>query len=188
MVDEALGGDATLNNQVLAKIDNLKAPNGKGTIQELLTKGELPAGEATPAPTTELTPPAEVPPLVPNHSFHPAVVHFPIGLLLFSAFLALLNLMRPSTELESASRINLLGAVASLAIVLPTGIAAWLRLGYKLEGAMLIHLLLGTTSSLLMIAAALALKKNPRVSLFILGIAALVVGATGHWGSLMVYN
>jgi hypothetical protein len=82
--------------------------------------------------------------IIPTHAFHPAVVHFPIALFLFGLFLEFVGLRKKSAELGKAALWNLIGALASLGVVAPTGIAALLLGGHKLEGTMLIHLLMAT--------------------------------------------
>ncbi|MER3496254.1 MAG: hypothetical protein C4320_05310, partial [Armatimonadota bacterium] len=96
-------------------------PNG-----DELRSGTLPA-----VPNSSLlVPPTKAPeiptPFPPLHSYHPALVHFPIALFLFAAFLAF---WRGGREV-AAARLCAAGGAASLLVVLPTGLIAFLRQGY----------------------------------------------------------
>jgi len=129
--------------------------------------------------------------IIPTHGFHPAVVHFPIALFLFGVFLEFLGLRKKSQEFGKAALWNLIGALASIGVVAPTGVAAWLLGGHKLEGTMLIHLLLAISSILLMIGTLAARKKlgnTDRTYLAILVVAALLISATGYFGGQLVYG
>jgi len=129
--------------------------------------------------------------IVPSNGFHPVVIHFPIALFIFGLFLEFVGLWRKNAVLGVAAWWNLCGALASLAIVAPTGIAAWLIGGHKLEGNMLIHLLLAIGSLLLMSTTLVARKKlgnEHRAYLAILILTAVIVGLTGHFGGQMVYG
>jgi uncharacterized membrane protein len=129
--------------------------------------------------------------IIPTHGFHPAVVHFPIALFLFGLFLEFLGLRKKSAELGKAALWNLIGSLASLAVVVPTGIAAWLLGGHKLEGTMLIHLLMAISSMLLMIGTLATRKKlgsSSKVYLVVLILCALIISGTGYFGGQLVYG
>jgi hypothetical protein len=84
----------------------------------------------------------------------------------------------------------LVGAYSSL-IAIPTGVAAWLRIGFALEGNMLIHLLLAVVASLIMIGVAMWRRKGELESnayWLALGLGAILIGAAGHFGAAMVYS
>jgi hypothetical protein len=81
--------------------------------------------------------------------------------------------------------------LASLAVVVPTGIAAWLLGGHKLEGTMLIHLLMAISSMLLMIGTLATRKKlgsSSKVYLVVLILCALIISGTGYFGGQLVYG
>ncbi len=126
-------------------------------------------------------------PLLPLHSYHPALVHFPVALFAFAAFLLLFS--GRNRAWGEASRIVAGGGAASLLVVLPTGLVAMLRLGYPLAGAMLVHLLLGSATAL---AGVLAWRDRSERSAGRYRVWILLAGGlsllTGHWGSLLVYG
>ena len=129
--------------------------------------------------------------IIPSNGFHPVVIHFPIALFLFAIVLEFFGIRRKEPALNTAALWNLSGAIISLAVVTPTGIAAWLIGQHKLEGTMLIHLLLAITSLLMMIGTLVARKKlgfESKAYWTILLIGAIVVGLTGHFGGQLVYG
>ena len=129
--------------------------------------------------------------LIPSNGYHPVVIHFPIALFIFGVFLELMGIWKKIPGLATAAQWNLVGALVSLAAVTPTGIAAWLIGQHKLEGTMLIHLLLAIGSLLLMSGTLIARKKlgnEAKAYLAILAITAIVVGLTGHFGGQLVYG
>lgn len=129
--------------------------------------------------------------LIPGHSFHPLIVHFPIALFLFGVFLEALGHFRKLPELRTLAIWNLaFGAIASLGAV-TTGIAAWLRLGFPLEGNVLTHLLLGSSSAILMCVIAIWRRQgvhDNKFYWFLLLLTAVAVGLTGHIGASIVYG
>lgn len=124
--------------------------------------------------------------LVPKHSFHPAIVHFPVALLAIAALLEIFAIRTKKDVYHSASVINLaLGLITAAGAIL-TGVAAWLRLGYKIEGDLLIHLLLASASVLVGIAA-YTQRGKPTYMPLVLVSGGLVLAA-GHFGGNMVYG
>ena len=129
--------------------------------------------------------------LIPSNGYHPVVIHFPIALFIFGVFLEFIGIWKKIPGLATAALWNLVGALVSLAAVTPTGIAAWLIGQHKLEGTMLIHLLLAVGSLLLMSGTLVARKKlgnEARAYLAILVLTAVIVGLTGHFGGQLVYG
>lgn len=124
--------------------------------------------------------------LIPKHSLHPAIVHFPIALLAVSALLQLMALRKNDDLYHKASVMNLaIGLICSVGAIV-TGVAAWLRLGYSLEGNLLIHLILASISVLIGIGAYLRREKSSYIWLIILSGALVLVA--GHFGGTMVYG
>ena len=123
-------------------------------------------------------------PLIPRHSYHPALVHFPVALFAFAAFLLLFARGR-RTGWADASRICAGGGAASLLVVLPTGLAAMLRLGIPIGGTMLVHLILGVLTAVAGLLAWRDRTERYRVWVLLAGGLALL---TGHWGSMIVYG
>ncbi len=129
--------------------------------------------------------------LIPTHAFHPVVVHFPIALFIFAVVLEFFGIRKQNPAVTTAALWNLGGALTSMAIVTPTGVAAWLLGQHKLEGAMLIHLCLAVSSLILMAVTLTSRKKlgsDSKVYWAILLVSAVVIGLTGHFGGQMVYG
>ncbi len=122
--------------------------------------------------------------LIPKHTFHPAIVHFPIALLAIAAFLELLSKRKGDELYHKASVINLAIGLICAAAAITTGIISWLRQGYQLQGNLLIHLILASTSILIGIGA-YKLRDKPIYLLLILASGGLVMLA-GHFGGTMV--
>ena len=74
--------------------------------------------------------------LIPNHTYHPAIIHFPIGLFLFGVLMEFFGLRKKNPDFGKVAQWNLQGALCSMGLVVPTGVAAWLRGAHKLEGPM----------------------------------------------------
>lgn len=175
--------DGVLSKEVFALLAKEDADGDGVSNGEEIEKGSLP-GDANSKPTPDASGPTAKP-LVPNHSFHPAVIHFPIALIAFAALFEFLAKRKKSDTLHQASVYNVAGGSILSLVSIATGIAAWLRLGYRLEGTLLIHLILASTGSLV---GLIAWKMNSKTAYFILiGLSAILLLAAGHWGGMMVY-
>jgi len=78
-----------------------------------------------------------------------------------------------------------------MGVVVPTGVAAWLRGGHKLEGPMLIHLIFAV-SSVLLIWLSISMRKklggdNQGYHILLI-LTALAITIAGHYGGVMVYG
>lgn len=181
-VNKALNGtnDGVLSKDVLALLSKEDSDGDGIPNRQEIEKGSLP-GDATSKPADKPKPK----PLIPNHSFHPAVIHFPIALIAFSALFEFLAKRKKNDSLHQASVFNLAGGSILSLVSIATGITAWLRLGYRLEGTLLIHLLLASAGS---IVGLVAWKTHAKPIYFILiSLSAILLLAAGHWGGLMVY-
>jgi uncharacterized membrane protein len=93
--------------------------------------------------------------LLAKHAQHVELVHFPIALFLAGiAFDFAARWTQSATKratLAAAARLNIIAAAVFVLPTLATGIAAWQwqLAGHKLKGLLLLHLILGCTSSLL---------------------------------------
>jgi uncharacterized membrane protein len=129
--------------------------------------------------------------LVPKHSFHPAMVHFPIALFIFGTLLESLAIYRREPSLRASARWCLLGGTWALAVVIPTGLIATFRLGYGIapDSPAFLHLLLGIGSTVLMAGTCIYGKtRNDTLYRVLLIATAAVVGATGHYGGNIVFG
>ncbi len=129
--------------------------------------------------------------IVPDHAFHPLVVHFPIALFLFGVFLDVLGAKRQDSALRKFALWNLgFGAVGSIGAVF-TGVSSFLLRGFAFEGVPLVHFVLGLSTCILMCAGALMKRRNPEAGgLYWLVVALAVTSVTvgGHLGMTLVYG
>src|SRR5262249_8807230 len=129
--------------------------------------------------------------LFANHAQHVVLVHFPIGLCLTAVIFEVIGKWRTSAALISASYYNqLAAAIASLPVV-ATGLLAW---HYQLEGArlrgnLLLHLCLGSLSSILMWVVVALYRRTGGIWTkwrYIVQFAtAIVIAITGHLGGFV---
>lgn len=129
--------------------------------------------------------------IVPKHSLHPAVVHFPIALFLFGAALEFAGWRRKLATLREAGWYCVLFGTLSTLLTIPTGFMAFFRNGFQWQGAALIHLVLALSATLLMTMTVFWRKKMMHESyayFALLALSALLVGAAGHFGAQLVYG
>ncbi len=124
--------------------------------------------------------------LIPKHSLHPAIIHFPIALLAVAGLLQILSVRNSDEIYHKASVINLAVALICSIGAIVTGVAAWLRLGYVVEGNLLIHLILASTSILIGLAAYIHREKP--TYLWLIAASGILVLIAGHFGGTMVYG
>lgn len=134
---------------------------------------------------------------VPAHSFHPLIVHFPIGLFVFGALLEMAGARRRQEDLLWAGFLNrCAGALCGVPTVATGALAFW-RTGYTLSpGLPPFHMVSGICAAILMLASAaagirLARAGRPRsgkLYWLLLGAALVAVLLAGHLGSLLVYS
>lgn len=130
--------------------------------------------------------------LIPTHTFHPALVHFPLALFLFGAMLDVLGIFRRNEGLRQAGLINIGAGAISTLLVIPTGLIACFRLGYELTPGkpVFTHFALAVSATLLMIGVVVWRKKSEPVSLTYVALIALtaaILSAAGHFGGNLVY-
>jgi uncharacterized membrane protein len=133
--------------------------------------------------------------LLAKHAQHVVLIHFPIAL--FSAAVAFdfISQWTKSRTLAAAAYFNLLPSAVSAVPVVATGLAAWQWAleGQKVKGILLMHLVLGCTSSVLIwfvFWIHLRLRRHPDESLPkyrqpIEALAVFVVALTGHLGGFL---
>lgn len=128
--------------------------------------------------------------------FHPIAVHIPIALILVAALAEALFLFTGVPLFRSAARFNLLIAVLGAAVAVPLGLAAATGTQYSADYAAVLsrHKLLGfATLAITLIAAALSERLHRKESglwsyRIALLLSVLLVGATGHFGGMLVYG
>jgi uncharacterized membrane protein len=86
-----------------------------------------------------------------KHAQHVVLIHFPIALLIAAVAFDFIGRWRKRSDLAQVAYYNLLVAAISTVPVLVTGVLAWqFQLeGQKLKGNLLLHLVLGSLSSVM---------------------------------------
>lgn len=130
--------------------------------------------------------------LIPDHGFHPMIVHFPIALFLFGVFLEFLGKRRNDPGMRDFAVWNLgFGAISGVVSVV-TGLVAFLKKGFPFfSGGAFLHLCIGVAAMLLMIVVTLWRRKQTADSIaywvtLAITSAAIIVG--GHLGAMLVYG
>ena len=136
--------------------------------------------------------------LIPKHSFHPLLVHFPIALFLFGALLDLFGIRLNRGHVRAAALWNMCAGSVSTVLAIPTGFVAALRMGYPLGYGTAIfgHLAAGISAAFLMLAVVLwrvrGMRQREEPSswryVLVLLLASGVVSLAGHWGGGLVYG
>jgi uncharacterized membrane protein len=177
------------NAEVFKSIEALDS-DGDGVSNGDEIKGDSLPGDpnSKPAPAVKVTTQSDSSngELVPKHSFHPAIVHFPIALLAIAALFELVAKRKNNEIYHKASVLNLGIGLLCAAGAIATGVVAWLRLGYKLEGNLLIHLILATLSVLIGIGAYSQREKTTYIWLILISGGLVLVA--GHFGGTMIYG
>jgi uncharacterized membrane protein len=132
--------------------------------------------------------------LLAKHAQHVVLIHFPIALFIVGVLFDFLAQWKKRHLLSAAAYYNLLvAAIATIPVVI-TGILAWQWQleGQRLKGILLMHLILGITSSLLVWIVWLihmrSLRKGsvlPGYRLPIEAVAVVIVALTGHLGGFL---
>ena len=130
-----------------------------------------------------------------KHAQHVVLIHFPIALFITAVAFDYLAQWRKNRILAAAAYFNLLLAAVSTVPVVATGFAAWQWTleGQKLKGILLMHLVLGCTSSVLIWLVCWIhwrVRRHPTAALPpyrlpIEAVAVLLVGLTGHLGGFL---
>jgi uncharacterized membrane protein len=132
--------------------------------------------------------------LLARHAQHVVLIHFPIGLFLVGVAFDFAAQWRRTIAFATVAYYNLtVAAVSSLPVVF-TGLMAWRWQleGQKLKGTLLLHLLLGLTSSALIwlvwwihFRGRKPERTLPRYRLPLEALAAAVVALTAHLGGFL---
>ena len=133
--------------------------------------------------------------LLARHAQHVVLIHFPIALFIVAVAFDYVAQRTKNRSLAAAAYFNLLFAAISTVPVVVTGLAAWQWAieGQKLKGILLMHLVLGCTSSVLIWvvffihwrARRSDQESLPKYRLVIEAIAVLIVVLTGHLGGFL---
>src|ERR1700735_760376 len=130
--------------------------------------------------------------LLARHAQHVVLIHFPIALFIVAVAFDYVAQRTKNRSLAAAAYFNLLFAAISTAPVAATRLAGWQWVleGQKLKGILLMHLVLGCTSSVLIWVVFLihwrARRRDqeslPKYRLVIEALAILIVGLTALLG------
>jgi uncharacterized membrane protein len=133
--------------------------------------------------------------LLAKHAQHVVLIHFPIALFIVGVVFDFLAQWTKKQLLAAAAYCNLLAAAVATVPVLITGVLAWQWQleGQRLKGVLLMHLVLGSASSLLIWVAWLihlrAQRKPggvlPSYRLLLEAVGILLVTLTGHLGGFL---
>jgi len=130
-----------------------------------------------------------------KHAQHVVLIHFPIALFIIGVLFDFLAHWKKQRLLAAAAYYNLLVAAIATIPVVVTGILAWQWAleGQKLKGILLMHLVMGSVSSVLICMVWFihmrAQRKQEEVlsgyRLPIEAVAVVMVALTGHLGSFL---
>jgi uncharacterized membrane protein len=130
-----------------------------------------------------------------KHAQHVVLIHFPIAVFVTAVAFDYLAQWTKDRTLAAAASFNMLLAAVSTVPTVATGFAAWQWAleGQTLKGILLMHLVLGCTSSALIWLACWIhwrARRDPAASLPTYrlpfeAVAVLLVGLTGHLGGFL---
>jgi len=130
-----------------------------------------------------------------KHAQHVVLIHFPIALFIIGVLFDFLAQWKKQRLLAVAAYYNLLVAAISTIPVVVTGILAWQWEldGQKLKGILLMHLVLGSLSSVLICVVCFIHMRTRRKQEEVLPgyrlpvevVAVVIVALTGHLGGFL---
>ncbi len=129
--------------------------------------------------------------VIPDHGFHPVVIHFPIALFLFGALLDMCGWWKKNAIIRRAAFWNLAAGALSTIVVIPTGIAAFFLSEYTFNGGIVVHIVAAACAVVLMAATAIWRRKRELTStpyFLLLGLATVAVGLAGYFGGELIYG
>ena len=197
-------GNKELTPDILHKIENLDSDNDGATNIEEIKAGTAPGdphsggtGKAVSGPqpaSSQTQPPSK--PWFPKYAFHPAIVHFPIGLFIAGLLLDFIGLVGKRRTLLFAGWYNLVLAAISAVAALGTGYIALVLLHMPFTGLIRQHIILAAIASVLMwVMVALRVHRHEKMSwplravYYILAAAGLLlISYAGHIGDVLVYG
>jgi uncharacterized membrane protein len=187
-----------VDDAILAAIGGLDADSDGVSNDDEFKAGSDPAKSDKPgAPETPVVATPQPPkPLIPKNGYHPAIVHFPIALLIAGLLLDLIGLITKRSNLLIAGWYNLvLGAITSVG-ALASGFLAMTLMKLPYKGLIYTHLKLAVAVTVLMWLMVLLrvhrhekMNIGARVIYYGLALAAfLIISYTGHLGGVFVYG
>lgn len=170
-------------------------PSGKeiaaGTFPGDPTSGAI-AAAATKSAPAEAEAPKEGS-WFPKNSFHPAIVHLPIGLFIAGLLLDFLGLIRKDTTLLHAGWYNIVLASITSFGGIASGFLAMNRMGFPMKGHMLEHVVFTIVATVMMLGmVALRVHRHEEMNrvargvYYILAIGCLfILSWAGHMGGVV---
>lgn len=168
-------------------------PSGKE-----IAAGTFPGDPASGAAAGVTAPPAaEEPPKdtswFPKNSFHPAIVHMPIGLFIAGLLLDLLGLIRKDKTLLHAGWYNIVLATITSFGGIASGFLAMNRMGFPMKGHMMEHIVFTLIATVMMVGmVALRVHRHEKMNPLMRGIyyvlaagCLVILSWAGHMGGVL---
>lgn len=181
---------ALLSREILATVNATKNPSGE-TLEAVIKAGQLPAPKLAEAGTPAETKPAAPKSPIPTHAFHPAMVHFPLALILFAFGLEVFSRWKKKDEYRDFGFVTLLVGLITSVPAIGSGLLAANLKGYGLFGAALTH---SSTAMLGIFVASVAayvkVKGHGKAPAYVilLALASALIGLAGHLGGELVFG
>lgn len=189
-----------LNGAVLGAIESQDSDGDGWSNADEIKQGFLPgdpASHPSGKPPRTVTQPKSVPAaseassLLPEHMFHPLIVHFPIALFLFGVFLEVIGLRRKDDSLRRFALWNIgFAALSSLGAV-TTGFLFFLNKGFPFSGLPLYHLISGASACVFMSLATLMKRRDPLAHgayWAVILLATVATALAGYLGGTLVFG
>lgn len=187
-----------LDESVLVGVANLDADGDGVTNDKELSAGTDPGKSDKPGVATTQTPNAPEPPkpLIPKNGFHPAIVHFPIALLIAGLMFDFVGVVLKQRTLLYAGWYNLVLSTFSALGGIASGFLAITLLKVPYKGMIFNHMLLALATTFVMFIMVILrvhqhekMTAPARVLYYLLALAAFVmISWTGHLGGAFVYG
>lgn len=187
-----------VDDAVLGAVGGLDA-DGDGVSNDAeLAAGTDPGKSDKPGAASVETPSAPEPPkpLVPKNGFHPAIVHFPIALLIAGLMFDFVGVILKQRTLLYAGWYNLVLSTFSALGGIASGFLAITLLKVPYKGMIFNHMLLALATTFVMFIMVILrvhqhdkMTAPTRVLYYLLALAAFVmISWTGHLGGAFVYG
>jgi len=174
-----------------------KDSDGDGTLDmDEIKAGTFPGDPKSGAKAGAPPPKAPEKPLIPKNGFHPAIVHFPIGLFIAGLVLDFLGMVRKDKTLLQAGWYNIIFAALTAFAGIGSGLLAMFMKKLQPQGLMLNHILYASGATLIMcVLVGMRVHRHEKMSAgsrtiyYVLAAVAFVaISYAGHLGGTLVYG